>query len=241
MPESVTEVLNALAVLAAETGPSLAPVGLDEQLAAVVATAQHLTGATAGSVALLDGGELVFRVATGPGAEGITGVRIPVGRGIAGWAVSSGQAVALDDVSQDPRFARDLAESIGYVPRGIVAIPLDTDDEILGVLELLDPAPGRLALEALSLLARQAALSVVTTRAFTDFGRLLFTAAATAVDGTDLARALRAAAAQAPAGRAEPASLAADLAALSRLGAEERATAHALLRTFLGYAAGRDR
>ncbi|WP_218134881.1 GAF domain-containing protein [Amycolatopsis xylanica] len=237
----MTEVLTALAVLAAETGPSLAPVGLDEQLAAVVATAQHLTGATAGSVALVDGGELVFRVATGPGAERITGVRIPVGRGIAGWAVSSGQAVALDDVSQDPRFARDVAEAIGYVPRGIVAVPLDTDDEILGVLELLDPAPGRLALSALSLLARQAALSVVTTRAFTDFGRLLFTAAATAVDGTDLARALRAAAAQAPAGRAEPASLAADLAALSRLGAEERETAHALLRTFLGYAAGRDR
>ncbi|MET9634433.1 GAF domain-containing protein [Lentzea sp. NPDC006480] len=140
-------------------------MSLDLLLDSVIATAQHLTGSSAGSVALLDGDELVFRAASGPKAAAIIGLRLPVGRGIAGYAVSSGQAVALDDVSADPRFARDLAESLGHVPHGIVAVPLDTDDEVVGVLELLDPA-GSAALDVLSLLARQAALAVVLARSF---------------------------------------------------------------------------
>ncbi|WP_186763041.1 GAF domain-containing protein [Lentzea tibetensis] len=134
-------------------------------LDSVVATAQHVTSARAGSVALVEGGELVFRSATGPQGHALIGVRLPIGSGIAGYAVSSGQAIALDDVREDPRFARDLAESLGYVPRGIVAVPLDTDDEVVGVLELLDPA-GEVELDVLSLLARQAALSITLARAF---------------------------------------------------------------------------
>ncbi|GLZ36139.1 hypothetical protein Lesp02_83260 [Lentzea sp. NBRC 105346] len=134
-------------------------------LDSVVATAQHITGSRAGSVALVDGPDLVFRSASGPQGHALIGVRLPVGSGIAGYAVSSGQAIALDDVRDDPRFARDLAESLGYVPRGIVAVPLDTEDEVVGVLELLDPAGG-VELDVLALLARQAALSITLARTF---------------------------------------------------------------------------
>jgi len=56
--------LAALARLAADTGSTLAPVSLDSLLQSIVATAQCLTGAAAGSIALLDDAELVFRVAT---------------------------------------------------------------------------------------------------------------------------------------------------------------------------------
>jgi GAF domain-containing protein len=233
--------LAALATLAADAGATLAPVSLDSLLESVVATAQCVTGAAAGSIALLDDTELVFRVATGPGADTLPGVRIPVGRGIAGWAVSSGQMVALDNVQGDPRFARELAESIGYVPTGIVAVPLDTDDEILGVLEVLDPVLNERGLEALALVARQAALSIQVAQAFSDFGRTLFEAAAAAVDDTDLARALRGVAERAPARRAEFATLAADLTTLGQLGAPERATAEALLHTFVDYTRARER
>jgi transcriptional regulator with GAF, ATPase, and Fis domain len=232
--------LAALARLAADTGSTLAPVSLDSLLQSIVATAQCLTGAAAGSIALLDDAELVFRVATGPGTEALPGVRIPVGRGIAGWAVSSGQIVALDNVRQDARFARELAESIGYVPTGLVAVPLDTDDEILGVLEVLDPAISERGLEALALLARQAALSIKVTLAFSDFGRTLFEAAAAAADDSDLARALRSVAEGARARRAEFATLAADLMTLGQLGTAERVAAEALLRAFLDYARTRE-
>lgn len=134
-------------------------------LDSVVETAQHITGSRAGSIALVEGADLVFRSASGPEGHGLIGVRLPIGSGIAGYAVSSGQTIALDDVREDPRFARDLAESLGYVPHGIVAVPLDNDDEVVGVLELLDPA-GSVELEVLALLARQAALSISLARAF---------------------------------------------------------------------------
>ena len=44
------------------------------------------------------------------------GVRLPLGRGIAGWVVTSGQAIAVSDVHRDQRFDAETAASTGYVP-----------------------------------------------------------------------------------------------------------------------------
>ncbi len=228
-----------LHALATAIGQGLGPVRLSELLASALATGQAMTGAPAGSIALVDGAELEFRHATGPGAAAVTGLRIPLGRGIAGWAVSSGQLVALDDVQRDPRFAADLAEQLGYLPHAIVAIPLDTDDEVLGVLELLDPAGTNL--DALALLGRQTALAIQLAQAFTDFGRTLVDAAAESSDteSSDFAQALRARAADAP--DDQVASFAAALATFAQLGPPERDAADALLRAFLDYARTRGR
>jgi GAF domain-containing protein len=66
------------------------------------------------------------------------GSRFPGDTGIAGWVASSGQPLLVDDVAQSTQFARDAAESTGYVPRSIMAAPLISDGECLGVLEVLD-------------------------------------------------------------------------------------------------------
>lgn len=103
---------------------------------------RSLFSAAACSVALVDdvGESLVFVAASGAGAAEIIGVSMPVGRGIAGWAASSGQSVAVRDVQRDPRFARDVAEPTGYLPEAIFAAPLvDPDGEVLGVMSVLDP------------------------------------------------------------------------------------------------------
>jgi GAF domain-containing protein len=225
----------ALHALAAALGQGFGPVRLAELLSSAVDTAQTMTGAVAGSIALVDGAELEFRHATGPGADAVLGLRIPLGRGIAGWAVSSGQLVALDDAQGDPRFAADLAEELGYVPRSIVAVPLDTDDQVLGVLELLDPRRGELALDTLAALGRQTALAIRLAQAFTDFGRTLVEAAA---EHADLAQTLRT---QAAAPDDEVTAFAAALATFAQLGPPEREAADALLRVFLDYARTRDR
>jgi GAF domain-containing protein len=44
----------------------------------------------------------------------------------------------LADVVHDRRFAEGIAETIGYVPRRLMAIPLLLEDRALGVLEVLD-------------------------------------------------------------------------------------------------------
>jgi GAF domain-containing protein len=58
------------------------------------------------------------------------------------------QPIVLDDVSQDPRFAEEAAKKTGYVPNGLMCVPLIHEEEPLGVLYVLDrPQQARFSLE----------------------------------------------------------------------------------------------
>jgi GAF domain-containing protein len=48
------------------------------------------------------------------------------------------QPLVVEDVEGDPRFGREAAESTGYVPKRLMAVPLLHEDEALGVLSVLD-------------------------------------------------------------------------------------------------------
>jgi GAF domain-containing protein len=244
MPDRPEPLLEQVGRLAADLGPALAPVGHLELLRSITEAARRLFDAAACSLALLDeaGETLTFHVASGAGAAEVTGLRVPADRGIAGWVVGSGQPVSVADVAADPRFAADVAASTGYVPQSVLAMPLQTDRDVLGVIELLDqradgPA-GRRDMELLGLFAEQAALAIEASRVFADLGRALFRAAAAATDRDDLAAGLDALARRAPGPAADLAELAAAFAELGRLGPAERAAATRLVREFLAYARG---
>jgi len=69
----------------------------------------------------------------------------------------------IEEVEKDPRFAREAAESTGYVPQGLMAVPLLYEERALGVLEVLDRAEGRFTLQEMDLLglfANQAAIAL---------------------------------------------------------------------------------
>jgi GAF domain-containing protein len=142
------------------------PHGRDDLLRSITATARETFQAAACSLAVLepDDEHLLFRVAVGAGADDIVGRRLPVGRGIAGWAASSGEAIAVENVESDPRFARDMAESTGYVPRSIMVAPAEVEDRLYGVIEVLDRGPTggtqEPGLSTLALFAHQAALAL---------------------------------------------------------------------------------
>ncbi len=76
----------------------------------------------------------------------------------------TGQPLVIEDVGADPRHAREVAESTGYVPKGLMAVPLLHEERSLGVLEVLDrPRDARFTLEEMELLtlfANQAAIAV---------------------------------------------------------------------------------
>lgn len=109
-------------------------------LQSIVEVARSVFGAAATSVMLVDpsNGDLVFEAVAGEGERHLLGSRFPGGTGIAGWAMVSGQPLVVDDVADNPQFARDAAESTGYVPRSIMAAPLICDGDCIGVLEVLD-------------------------------------------------------------------------------------------------------
>jgi GAF domain-containing protein len=90
-------------------------------------------------------------------------MRIPSGTGIAGWVLVTRQPLIVDDLTNDPRHARGVAERTGYVPKSLMAVPLLYDDRSLGVLQVLDHEQSRFSLEQMELLglfANQAAIAL---------------------------------------------------------------------------------
>jgi GAF domain-containing protein len=163
MPEGRLEAAVAAAVLPSEAA-------FAELLRSIVVVARAIFGAQGSSIFLLDEDtdELVFAAVAAAEDQGLVGRRMPSSQGIAGWVASSRTPLVLEDVRSDPRFARELAEGTGYVPKGLMAVPLLHEDEVLGVLQVLD-RPERVAfslaeMELLGLFATQAASALSVLR-----------------------------------------------------------------------------
>jgi GAF domain-containing protein len=135
-------------------------------LQSIVEVARAIFGARASSVFLFDepSDELVFEAVAGEGAGDLVGQRFPSSTGIAGWVLVTRQPLVVEELENDPRFAREAAESTGFVPKGIMAVPLLYEDRALGVLEVLDrPANAAFSLaemELLGLFANEAAIAL---------------------------------------------------------------------------------
>lgn len=145
-------------------------VGSEERyrrlLASIVEVARSIFQARASSILLYEEEteELVFAAVVGEGEEELHGLRFPAGTGIAGWVLTTQTPLVIEDVQKDPRFARNVAEGTGYVPKGLMAVPLLEEERVLGVLEVLDrPQNSRFSLAEMNLLelfAAQAAVAV---------------------------------------------------------------------------------
>jgi GAF domain-containing protein len=137
-----------------------------ELLQSIVEVARAIFRAKASSIFLLDEetDELVFEAVAGEGSDELVGRRFPSSTGIAGFVLVSRQPLVIEDVLTDPRFSRETAESTGFVPKGLMAVPLLHDERALGVLEVLDrPSDARFTLaemELLGLFANQAAIAL---------------------------------------------------------------------------------
>jgi GAF domain-containing protein len=153
-----------------EAARRLAPPSGTAVLRSVVEATVALFDAEAASLALHDPAtdRLVFTVAAGEHGEGVVGLAIDPGQGVAGYVFSTGQPLAISDVSRDARFGRSTAEQTGYVPRSLVAVPLLDDEGTLGVLEVLDKRGGGAFdlrdVELAGVFARQATVAIRSSR-----------------------------------------------------------------------------
>ena len=122
-------------------------------LESVVEVARAIFNAKASSIFILDEetDELVFEAIAGYGAETLLGQRFPSSTGIAGWVLVTRQPLVIEDVTEDPRFAKDFAETTGYVPKGLMAVPLLYEERALFSLVEMD---------LLGLFANQAAIAL---------------------------------------------------------------------------------
>ena len=187
---AVDRLLSAVA-RRAEIAQRLEPPGLDRLLRSIVEATVELFDAEAASIAMLeDSGRLRFRVSAGAQGQGVVGLTVAVGEGIAGHVQQTGQPLALRDVSADPRFERNTAARTGYIPRSILAVPLELGDAVIGVLEVLDKrGDDGFDLEDISraaVFARQAAVAIDAVGVDREIGKLLvrsIEALARSIDG----------------------------------------------------------
>lgn len=232
-------------------GRATLPLSNDALLRSIVEAAASIFQAAAASILLVNEAEaaLEFRVSTGEANRELVGLRFPLDQGIAGYVAMTGQPIAVSNVEQDARFNRDFAQSTGYVPRSILAMPLISGERVLGVMEVLDkidaPAFGMQDMELLGIFARQAALAIEMSQGLERLGAALVEGlkGLAGPSAGDPADALLTALAARPAGpaREDLWALAALLNEFSRLGEDERQTALKVLGAFAEYGQTRRR
>jgi signal transduction histidine kinase len=159
--------LNLLYEVEQETSAAL---DLDELLDRLLKRAMEIVGALAGSILLREGGtdDLYFRSAAGSAGDVVKRLRVKMGGGIVGWVASSRQPVIVNKPAEDPRHDKQLADEIGYTPKNLLCAPLVSEEEVLGVIELLDkqggPGFSDGDLKLLVLLAGQASRAIQLAR-----------------------------------------------------------------------------
>lgn len=148
------------------SGHAILPGSGDDLLKSIVEASAHLFNAAAASILLVNETEQVleFKVTHGASDHDLVGTKIPLTHGIAGYVVMTGQPLAISNVRQDKRFNQDFAKSTGYVPTSILAMPLKSEDRVIGVMEVLDKINaasfGARDMELLGIFAKQAALAI---------------------------------------------------------------------------------
>ncbi|MGD9371582.1 MAG: sigma 54-interacting transcriptional regulator, partial [Desulfobacterales bacterium] len=117
---------------------------LDQLLELIIETATRMMDAKASSLLLLDHKtkKLYFKVATGEKSTDVKQFEIDLGQGIAGYVAETGEPLLIPDVAQDPRWYKEISESIGFKTQSIACVPMKMNGTIIGVVEIIDKADG---------------------------------------------------------------------------------------------------
>ncbi|SMC68952.1 diguanylate cyclase (GGDEF) domain-containing protein [Desulfocicer vacuolatum DSM 3385] len=108
--------------------------------------------------------EMIFSVVVGEQKKKLQGMRIPMGKGIVGRIMETGQSIIVADVAKDDYFFPAIDENTGFQTRSIIGVPLKTDDKIFGVIELVNKVSGEnftnMELTVLEAIAEYAAIAI---------------------------------------------------------------------------------
>lgn len=147
---------------------------LDEVLRLILEKAQGVANAEASAILLYnpETGKLEFEVALGEKGGLIQSLRpritLEMGQGIAGTVAKTRQVEWVPDAAQDPRVARNMDATTGFVTRNVLCGPMTIRDRLIGVAEVLNLAHPDLCgpddLEIFETFCRQAAIAIENAR-----------------------------------------------------------------------------
>lgn len=119
-----------------------ATLDIDKLLRFLMDAIAKLVNAEAGSVLLMEADELVFAVATGSKGESLTKMRLPRGKSIAWWVAENEKTYICNDTSAEPLFSGQIDRQIGFRTQKIIAVPIKSDNDIIGVMEAVNKRRG---------------------------------------------------------------------------------------------------
>jgi len=131
----------------------LAQRDLDAALQLLAERAQYITSASGAAIALRRGDhhDMLCRARAGANAPEL-GAILSMDYGLSGESVRTRQLLRCDDVSTDPRVNHDVCRKLGIA--SVVVMPIVSDDQTLGVFELLSGNPRAFEERDLSALRR---------------------------------------------------------------------------------------
>ena len=137
-------------------------LSLDEVLRHILTIGGDLTASEAGSVILHDTehNDLYFAAATGPSANTLPDIRIPVGKGKAGMVFATGESL-VENLLED--HYRAIDQQTHFVTHSMICVPLRFGSKTYGVLQLINKRQGKfegLDLELATRLANQATIAL---------------------------------------------------------------------------------
>ena len=155
---------RALAFLAELSQALTQSLDLNRTLRLAVTRIARFMKAEAVSLFLIDPktGLLVCRHCAGP--VDITGLKLTVGQGVVGRAVSDDATQIVRDAQNDARVHQSVDAETGFITRSILCTPLRTAQGVIGALEIINRRDGELFDEddadILRLIAAPAALAI---------------------------------------------------------------------------------
>lgn len=144
---------------------------LESLLRKIIHTASELTRAEAASILLYDeqNESLHFAAMTNASKEAQLHTMVVPKESLAGWVATNRESVIVEDVHQDQRWFTNVSKKIEFPTRNIIAVPMITQNRLIGVLEVLNKFEDTFNStdeEYLKLLAAQAAVAINNTRLF---------------------------------------------------------------------------
>ena len=163
------EIESAFALLAEMTRGFAESLDLEATLKQALASIVKHLNAEAGSLWLLDHDreDLHCRASVGPNP--ITGIRLPMTKGIIGRSVTENTCQCVFDARADPAFSTKADDESGMVTRSLLCAPLSFSDQRIGAIELINRRGGDGCFDEkdvypLQVLASSAALAIANNR-----------------------------------------------------------------------------
>ncbi len=165
-----------------EIGKALtSTLNLEEVLNVIMDRVSRLLKPTAWSLLMVDieNDDLVFEIAVSPTESSLKGTRLAKGVGIAGWVAEHAEPLLITNVRDDERFCDAVDRAASFTTRSIVCIPVKSQENTLGVIELVnsldDGSFSEADLAILTTIADFAAIAIENARAHEKVNQLAVT------------------------------------------------------------------